>query len=59
MNDLHSLDHGNMYVLTLLDISATFDPTNHTLLLQRLERVFGMILLSMGSLLTSQTEFKL
>ena len=40
LNDLlHSLDRGNVSVVTLLDLSAAFD---HTILLQRLRRVFDI-----------------
>ena len=59
LNDLlHSLDRGNVSVVTLLDLSAAFD---HTILLQRLRRVFDIhsILLYTAFLLTSQTELKL
>ena len=43
MNDLlHSLDHGSVSVLTLLDVSAAIDTTAHTILLQHLEHVFGI-----------------
>ena len=41
MNDLlHSLDHGNVSVLTLLDLSAA--ATDHTILLHHLEHAFGI-----------------
>ena len=43
MNDLlRSPDHGNVSVLTLLDLSAAFDTIDHTILLHRLEHVFGI-----------------
>ena len=43
MNDLlRSLDHGNVSVLTLLDLLAAFDTIDHTILPHRLERVFGV-----------------
>ena len=43
MNDLlRSLDHGNVSVLTLLDLSAAFGTTDNTILLQRLEHVSCM-----------------
>ena len=43
MNDLlHSLDHGNVSVLTLLDLSAAFGTIDHTILFQCLEHGFGI-----------------
>ena len=43
MNDLlRSLDHGNVFVLTLLDLSAAFDTIDRTILLHCLEYVFGI-----------------
>ena len=42
-NDLlRSLDHGNVSLLTLLDLSAAFDAIDHTILLHRLDQVFGI-----------------
>ena len=43
MNDLlYSLDHGDIYVLTLLDLSAAFGTIDHTILFQCLEHGFGI-----------------
>ena len=43
VNDLlHSLDQGNVSLLTLLDLSAAFDTIYHTILRQLLEHVFGI-----------------
>jgi hypothetical protein len=39
---LKFLDHGNVTVLVMLDLSAAFDTIDHKTLLQRLENVFGI-----------------
>ena len=60
MNDLLcSLDHGNASVLTLLDLSAAFDTIDRTILLRRLEHVFGIhdtALHWFSSYLTNRTQ---
>ena len=60
MNDLlRSLDHGNIFVLTLLDLSAAFDTIDHTILLHRLDQVFGIhdtALHWFSSYLTNRTQ---
>ena len=43
LNDLLlSLDAGGVSVLTLLDLSAAFDTTDHGILLRRLKHAFGV-----------------
>ena len=62
INDfLHSLDQGNVSVLTLLGLSAAFDIIDHTILLKRLEHVFfwQTQYCSPLVLFTSQTELRL
>ena len=59
MNDpLHPLDHGNVSVLTLFNLSAAFDTIDHTIL-QRLEHVLGIhhtALHWFSSYLTNRTQ---
>ena len=59
-NDLlRSLDHGNVSLLTLLDLSAAFDAIDHTILLHRLDQVFGIhdtALHWFSSYLTNRTQ---
>ena len=60
INDhLRSLDNGNVSVLTLLDLSAAFDTIDHTILLHRLDHVFGIhdaALHWFSSYLTNRTQ---
>ena len=43
MNDvLHALGNGDVFLLTLLDLSAAFDTTDHNVSLQRLEHLYGI-----------------
>ena len=43
MNDiLHALDRGDVTVVILLDLSAAFDTTDHNILSQRLEHLYGI-----------------
>ena len=56
----HSLNKGNMSVLSLLDFSSAFDSIDHSLLLHRLLSDFGFtntVLQSFSSFLTDHTHY--
>jgi len=55
-----ALDHGNISMLVLLDLSATFDTVDHDILLRRLEASYGLgcaVLSWFRSYLKSRTHF--
>jgi Reverse transcriptase (RNA-dependent DNA polymerase) len=57
---LQTVDHGDIGVLVLLDLSAAFDTVDHDFLLQRFESTFGIsgeVLAWLSSYLSGREQF--
>jgi len=57
---LHALDTGNIALLTLLDLSAAFDSVDHSVLLRRLQKSYGLhgtVIGWFASYLTARSQY--